>query len=49
MSIPVIASINCVTSHEWANYAKEIELAGADALELNIFILPTSKIKLLKK
>lgn len=43
MIIPVIASINCVTSHEWANYAKEIELAGADALELNIFILPTSK------
>lgn len=43
VNIPVIASINCVTNQEWTIYAKEIELAGADALELNIFILPTSK------
>lgn len=43
VNIPVIASINCVTNQEWTSYAKEIELAGADALELNIFILPTSK------
>ncbi|MFY9419004.1 MAG: dihydroorotate dehydrogenase-like protein [Bacteroidales bacterium] len=43
VNIPIIASINCVTSQEWTSYAKEIEQAGADALELNIFILPTSK------
>jgi len=39
--IPVIASINCVTSQKWTYFAKEIQDAGADALELNLFILPT--------
>ncbi len=38
VSIPVIASINCVSSHEWTYFAKKIEEAGADAIELNIFI-----------
>ncbi|HWS01652.1 MAG TPA: dihydroorotate dehydrogenase-like protein [Prolixibacteraceae bacterium] len=41
LSIPVIASINCVTSQEWGFFAKKIETAGADALELNLFISPT--------
>ncbi|MEN8154589.1 MAG: dihydroorotate dehydrogenase-like protein [Acidobacteriota bacterium] len=40
VSIPVIASINCITSGEWASFAETIQSAGADALELNIFILP---------
>lgn len=40
LSIPVIASINCVTSDEWPAFAREIEKAGADALELNVFVLP---------
>lgn len=40
LSIPVIASINCVTGNEWPVFAKEIETAGADALELNVFVLP---------
>ncbi len=40
VSIPVIASINCSTSKWWPNYAQQIEKAGADALELNIYILP---------
>lgn len=39
--IPVIASINCVSSQKWTYFAKEIQEAGADALELNLFILPT--------
>jgi dihydroorotate dehydrogenase (fumarate) len=39
--IPVIASINCVSAQKWTYFAKEIEDAGADALELNLFILPT--------
>ncbi len=41
VSIPVIASINCVSSQKWTYLAAEIEKAGADALELNMFILPT--------
>ena len=41
VTIPVIASINCVGSSEWINFATKIEEAGADGLELNIFILPS--------
>lgn len=44
-NIPVIASINCITSHEWTFFAKNIEEAGADALELNIFISPSEITK----
>ena len=42
VNIPVIASVNCVTSQEWTTFARDIEKAGADALELNIFIMPFS-------
>ena len=35
-TIPVIASINCYRLTEWTDFAKQIEAAGADALELNI-------------
>ncbi len=42
VSIPVIASINCfLKSIEWIAYAKQLESAGADALELNMFFPPT--------
>lgn len=41
VGIPVIASINCVSSSEWTTFAGRIQDAGADALELNIFILPS--------
>jgi len=41
VSIPIIASINCVYSHEWIGFAKEIQNAGADAIELNMFFLPS--------
>ncbi len=41
VSIPVIASINCKSNHEWIYFAKKIEEAGADALELNMFFLPS--------
>lgn len=42
-AIPVIASINCShNSVEWISYARRIEEAGADALELNMFFLPSS-------
>ena len=42
VGIPIIASINCDTGGTWVEYAKAMEKAGADALELNIFFLPTS-------
>ncbi len=42
LSIPVIASINCVTAQEWGFFAKKVEDAGADAIELNMFILPSN-------
>lgn len=41
VDIPVIASINCISLSEWTDFALKIEQAGADALELNIFILPS--------
>ena len=40
ISIPVIASINCHTDGSWINYAKKMEEAGADALEINVSLLP---------
>lgn len=42
VSIPLIASINCVSAHEWTYFAKKFEEAGADALELNVFAMPTN-------
>lgn len=42
-TIPVIASLCCLQGGQWSDFAKEIEKAGADALELNIFYMPTSK------
>ncbi len=45
VSIPIIASVNCVSTHEWTFFAKEIEKAGADAIELNIFISPADSNK----
>lgn len=41
VEIPIIASINCVTPGEWVKYAKRMEEVGADALELNISLLPS--------
>ncbi len=41
VSVPIIASINCVTAEKWPYYASNLQDAGADALELNIFSLPS--------
>jgi dihydroorotate dehydrogenase (fumarate) len=38
--MPVIASINGITKGGWLRYAREMEQAGADALELNIYYIP---------
>ncbi|NBC82100.1 MAG: dihydroorotate dehydrogenase-like protein [Bacteroidetes bacterium] len=40
LTIPVIASINCISATDWVNFAKKIESAGADALEINVFYVP---------
>ncbi len=40
VNIPVIASVNCTSPKWWASYAKDIESAGADGLELNISHFP---------
>jgi dihydroorotate dehydrogenase (fumarate) len=45
VAIPVIASLNGVTPSGWVRYAKHIEQAGADALELNIYSLETDPLK----
>lgn len=45
VGIPVIASLNGVSAGGWTNYAKLIEDAGADALELNTYFLPTDPDK----
>ena len=41
VSIPVIGSLNGISTGGWIEYAHRIEQAGADALELNIYYLPT--------
>lgn len=43
LDIPVIPSINCISSSDWVDFAKHIEGAGAKALEINMFFLPTDK------
>ena len=39
--IPIIASIHCSTAEGWTEFTKTIELAGADGIEINVFILPS--------
>jgi dihydroorotate dehydrogenase (fumarate) len=41
VEIPIIGSLNGISSGGWVEYAKKIEQAGADALELNIYYIPT--------
>lgn len=41
VAVPIVASINCTTSTEWVQFARKLEEAGADALELNLFVIPS--------
>lgn len=41
VDIPIIGSLNGISSGGWVDYAQKIEQAGADALELNIYYIPT--------
>jgi dihydroorotate dehydrogenase (fumarate) len=42
--IPIIGSLNGTTPGGWIDYARKIEQAGADALELNVYLIPTDAI-----
>jgi dihydroorotate dehydrogenase (fumarate) len=41
VNIPILASINCITASQWTYFPRQLQQAGADAIELNIFILPS--------
>lgn len=41
VTIPVIASINCASFNKWVEFSSEIEKAGADGLEINLYYLPS--------
>ena len=41
VDVPIIASLNCVSATGWTSYAAALEQAGAAAIELNIYDLPT--------
>ena len=43
VKVPVIASLNGVTRGGWLSYARQMQQAGADALELNVYYLPTDQ------
>jgi len=45
VDIPIISSVNCVSSTVWVDYARKIEDAGADAIELNLYQMPTDARK----
>jgi dihydroorotate dehydrogenase (fumarate) len=44
VNIPIIGSLNGVSTGGWIKYARKIEDAGADALELNLYFLPTDPL-----
>ncbi len=45
VTIPIIASINCFSDKKWIDFAEKFAEAGADALELNLYIMPDSRKK----
>ncbi len=40
VDIPIIASINCYDENEWIDFAAQVQKAGADAIEVNLFVMP---------
>ena len=40
VNIPIIGSLNGITNEGWISYSKQMEQAGADAIEVNIFFIP---------
>ncbi|MDA3823589.1 MAG: dihydroorotate dehydrogenase-like protein [Bacteroidales bacterium] len=45
VDIPVIASVNCYSSDEWVDFTVQMEEAGADAIELNVYYIANDKRK----
>ncbi|SHO48249.1 dihydroorotate dehydrogenase-like protein [Desulfopila aestuarii] len=45
VDIPIIASVNCISGSEWVSFAESVQKAGADALELNVSLLPSNPQK----
>jgi len=43
LQIPVFASVNCISSYEWPQFALKFEEAGADGIELNIAVSPADE------
>jgi len=41
VKIPIVASINCTSGSDWAFFARKLASAGVDALELNLFVMPS--------
>ena len=42
VNVPIIGSLNCISSDGWTDYARQIQQAGADGLELNVYLIPTN-------
>ena len=42
VDIPIIPSLNCISTEIWADYAEKLQNAGADAIELNVGLMPTN-------
>jgi dihydroorotate dehydrogenase (fumarate) len=40
LKIPLIASLNCIAADQWVAFARKLERAGADALEMNVYDIP---------
>ncbi len=38
--VPIVASINCISAGDWLQFASQVQDAGADAIELNLFVMP---------
>ncbi|BCR05038.1 diguanylate cyclase [Desulfuromonas versatilis] len=43
VDVPIIPSLNCFSNERWSDYAHQLESAGADAIELNIGVLPNQE------
>ena len=40
--VPIIGSLNCISASGWVDFARQIQQAGADGLELNVYLIPTN-------
>jgi len=44
-TVPIVASINCISSSDWVLFARKTEVSGADAIELNMYVNPTDLLQ----